>query len=313
MAKLIPGQLSMFSQMTYGTSHNATSSQELQDGHTPSDLQDGQMIEKSGRVAARASRLALQEKVKELTMSGTYGRTSFDSLEAVAHPSSWVSKLQARLGMVGSTESDLIWRAKTTPSTASIFRLAPSTRRTSGKDCIGAPWSTPTVNDAKNTAGPSQFKRNSQALNVQAAGGREAGRAWDQAQATWPTAQARDWKGPQGRAYKGISMDLPATVQHTAATTWPTPQHSDDNASRAKDPQAYSKWWLGREKSGSNLAHYTQGYYGTTGTTPSGSTEQTEKRGALNPEFVCWLMGFPPEWESCAPTAMPSSRRSRQK
>lgn len=30
-------------------------------------------------------------------------------------------------------------------------------------------WSTPTVNDAKNDAAPSQFQRNSQALNVQAA------------------------------------------------------------------------------------------------------------------------------------------------
>jgi len=30
-------------------------------------------------------------------------------------------------------------------------------------------WSTPTTNDAKNNAGPSQFERNSQALNVQAA------------------------------------------------------------------------------------------------------------------------------------------------
>jgi hypothetical protein len=29
---------------------------------------------------------------------------------------------------------------------------------------------------------------------------------------TYPTPQARDWKGAQGRAYKGESMDLPATV-----------------------------------------------------------------------------------------------------
>lgn len=44
----------------------------------------------------------------------------------------------------------------------------------------------------------------------------------------------------------------------------------------------------------------------------SGTTEQMAKRAGLNPEFVSWLMGFPPEWLNCAPSGMPSSRKSRR-
>jgi hypothetical protein len=49
------------------------------------------------------------------------------------------------------------------------------------------------------------------------------------------------------------------------------------------------------------------------GPTQSGSPGQTEKRGALNPAFPCWLMGYPAEWDACAPTATPSSRKSQPK
>jgi hypothetical protein len=334
--------------MSLDHSPNATSSQASQDGHMPLDLQDGQTTEKSGRVAARVSRSASRAKEPELMMNGIYGPTFLDLSAKSARPSLWVSKLQERLGMAGSTECALIWKVKVTPAKALIFRLAQSTRRTSDKGFTG--WQTPTVEDASRQGN---------------------GDHWIQY--------------TQGDYTTGCRL---RNEIHTVKTTWPTPQHNDDNASRAKDPQAYSKRWLEREKSGSNLAHYTQGYYGTTGTTyastwstptlcgnynrkgasetsadglatqaaatwptptcpaphdsansagnpnikrkqkgpenyvledpasgitQSGSTKQMEKRGALNPEFVCWLMGFPPEWESCAPTAMPSSRKSRQK
>jgi hypothetical protein len=45
------------------------------------------------------------------------------------------------------------------------------------------------------------------------------------------------------------------------------------------------------------------------GATENSSDASTENRGALAPEFVCWLMGFPPEWERLRPTETPSSRK----
>lgn len=35
-----------------------------------------------------------------------------------------------------------------------------------------------------------------------------------------------------------------------------------------------------------------------------------QNNGKLNPQWVGWLMGYPPEWEQSRPMAMPSSRKS---
>ena len=43
-----------------------------------------------------------------------------------------------------------------------------------------------------------------------------------------------------------------------------------------------------------------------------GTTASPSPAGALNPEFSLWLMGFPSEWLSCAPSATQSSRKSRR-
>lgn len=197
----------------------------------------GQMTGKFGRVAAHVSHSLSRDKAKALTMTGIYGQTFFDSLEAVAHKSSWVSRLQARLGIVGSTESDLIWKAKITPAKALIYRLAPQTRRISDKDYSGSLWTTPRVSDKNTESRDAAMKELTRSTN----GGK-----------------------------KKLALDV-----HYA--TWPT---------------------LTTEISG---------------TTQFGLMEPMVKRGALNPAFVCWLMGFPQEWESCAPMVTPSSRKSRQR
>ena len=43
------------------------------------------------------------------------------------------------------------------------------------------------------------------------------------------------------------------------------------------------------------------------------SSGTTEKLGGLNPQFACWLMGFPLAILNCAPSATPSSRTSQRK
>ena len=85
-------------------------------------------------------------------------------------------------------------------------------------------------------------------------------------QVKWPTPQARDWKGPSGRSYRGTETDLPAEVQ-----TWPTPTARD---------------W----KDGTNVKNVPENNLLGRVVKPS------RENGALNPDWVECLMGVPVGW-----------------
>jgi len=122
----------------------------------------------------------------------------------------------------------------------------------------------------------------------------------------WPTPTAsladkgvRSTEGAIREAARNHGPDLAAVA--AAAAMWPTATATD--ASRGMTPPR-------PQDTGVPL---NQAVALAAGIRPDGSSATTEKPGALNPAFVCWLMGFPAAWDACAPTATPSSRKSRQK
>jgi hypothetical protein len=164
-----------------------------------------------------------------------------------------------------------------------------------------AGWNTPRATDESN-GGPNQAGG---ALPADAAKAMPVG--------GWVTPSSRDWKDTPGMATTATNPDgstrtkldqLPRQAQLVSG--WATPSASDEKW-RYSTPEAA----LRRMASGKQVSLEAQANTAP-GPTTTSSPAQTEKRAALAPAFSLWLMGFPPEWESCAPLATRSSRKSRQ-
>jgi hypothetical protein len=144
------------------------------------------------------------------------------------------------------------------------------------------------------------------------------------------TPSTRDWKDTPGMAETGTNPDgtmrerldqLPRQAQLVMGG-WTTPQAHDvtprGKGQKVKHGTAHGCADLNRDAEAAGWSNGGQNQAGgalpadAAGTIPSGYPAATEKRGALNPALSRWLMGFPPEWDACAATATPSSRRSRR-
>jgi len=91
---------------------------------------------------------------------------------------------------------------------------------------------------------------------------------------------------------------------------WATPQASDEKWRYSTAAAATRRQESGKQMCVEAEALLVQAT--DSGLTAIGSPAATEKPGQLNPAHSRWLMGYPPEWDACAPTAMPSSRKSRK-
>ena len=338
-------QLSMFDLMICEASRNAISSPEAGSGASPLVSPDGLTTARSGPARARASRSASQARDLEQPMIGICGRTFTGSLPPADQRSALANRLVERLGTIGSTEFDLIWKVKTTPAKHSIFRLAPSMRRISGSGSIG--WRTPATTepgvslDRLRTLDGAAWTPGQRAYDVMTGRVCQVGLTHE-VQATWATPKASDGEG--GRTTKtvgGGNAHLPIQARE-APSAWSTPRASDGEKGGPNmtfgaggqplpaqaamtawpTPQAGTPAQNGNNEAGSTdfsrKVDVIEGLRETPNAPRSGATQncgsaQTEKRGALAPEFVFWLMGFPAEWRNCVSAATLSLPRLRRK
>lgn len=291
--------------MTSAASRNAISSPAPESGLQQLDMLAGLTTAPSGQVRARARGKASPAKGSEPMIQGICGRTYFASPVPDGPLSSWENRLRQRLARIGSTESALIWTTKATPSGRLISRLAPSMRHTNGNDCIGLRWTTVSARDWKDSAG----------MAIEAADGRVRLDQLPRQMVSYSPTPKASTGGPDGDA-----RATGKSLQTVMASYNPTPTVADvqggrktRSGARKGEPllngllAAYSPTPTlagnynrkgASANSGDGLCtamtdHFAMDHSGPT--MNGSSAKSTAKRGAPNPEFPFWLMGWPTE------------------
>lgn len=278
-----------------------TSSPVLPAGTTPYTSPDGLLPRLSGPDLVLANLFHRPGKGKAWKTHGTFGLNGGDSSPSAALQRSLESRLVDRLAAHGSMEYVLTWKHWDMQSEPPICALRASTRRTSDSDCSG--WPTPGAGDWKGAGNPPGHMRNGKPRTP---GDNDlpttAGLAgWPTAMAGTPPRNGNNAAGNTESARKTVALcgGKIALSEQERYSGWATPRQTDGS----KNVRSLDGAIAEAERKGAN---------NDLGVTSMLSHAGTEKTGALNPEHSRWLQGFPPAWASCAPTATPSSLRSRR-
>ena len=282
---------------TSSATRNVISSPVSADGGSPPASPAGPTSASFGPARRRANPSRWPAQAADSMILGTYGPSSFASSVPPGLLSWWESRFRERLSWVGSIGCTLIWKASVTPAGRLLSRLVPSTPRISADE--SGMWPTPTAVELGNSI------ESYQAMKANMASGPRAAitslKHAAMSAAPWPTPTAMD--GNRG-SLPPRPWDTGIPLSQKVAM-WATPCERDYRFPNSADSQE-------RRNTGNNRGQQLVNEAAHLGPMPSGSLAPTEKPGALNPEFVSWLMGYPAEWLFAAPAnkARPRFRKS---